>query len=225
MTRTWRVERATAPAAELVARPPPRPAGRTLSLLTVTAPAVVLGSTQPDDVVDRARTASAGLAVARRRSGGGAVLVRPGELLWADVFVPAGDPLWTDDVGRAFRWLGPVWTSALHALGVDARWHDAPLQETRWSRLVCFAGVGPGEVLVGDRKVVGISQRRTRAGARFHCAALRAWDAQALLAVLALPNDERAVAAAELPSVATGIDVDLEELEAGLVGQLTVATV
>jgi len=225
LTRAWRVERATAPAAELVARPAPRTARRTLSLLAVTAPAVVLGSTQPDDVVDRARTDSAGLAVARRRSGGGAVLVRPGELLWADAFVPAGDPLWTDDVGRAFRWLGPVWTSSLRALGVDARWHDGPLRETRWSRLVCFAGVGPGEVLVGGRKVVGISQRRTRAGARFHCAALRAWDARALLAVLALPDDEREAAAAELPSVATGVGVELEQLEAALSRELAAATV
>ena len=221
MTRAWRVERAAAPAAELVARPPPP--GRTLSLLAVTAPAVVLGSTQPDDVVDRARTDAAGLDVARRDSGGGTVLVRPGELLWADVFVPADDPLWTDDVGRAFRWLGPLWTSALKQLDVDARWHDGPLLQTRWSRRVCFAGVGPGEVLVGDRKVVGISQRRTRAGAHFHCAALRAWDAHALLAVLRLPDEEREVAATELPRVATGVGVDLEALEAALVSQLGVA--
>jgi lipoate-protein ligase A len=184
----------------------------------------VLGSTQPDDVVDRVRADAAGLEVTRRRTGGGAVLVRPGELLWADVFVPSGDRLWTDDVGRAFRWLGPVWTSALHALGVDARWHDGPLLETRWSRRVCFAGVGPGEVLVGDRKVVGISQRRTRAGARFHCAALRVWDPEALLAVLSLAGDERGAAAADLPRVALGVEVDLEELGAALLKQLTAAT-
>ena len=220
----WRVERATGRAAELVARPPPRPAGRTVSLLAVTAPAVVLGSTQPDELVDRARADAAGLDVARRRSGGGAVLVRPRELLWADVFVPAGDPLWTDDVARAFRWLGPVWTVALHALGLDARWHDGPMLETRWSRRVCFAGVGPGEVLIGDRKVVGISQRRTRAGARFHCAALRVWDADALLAVLSLPDDEREAAAADLRTAALGLDVDLEVVAAALVTELAVAT-
>ena len=224
MTRAWRVERAAGPAAELVVRPEPNPALRTVSLLAVTAPALVLGSTQPDDVVDRARADSAGLDVTRRHTGGGTVLVRPGELLWADVFVPAGDPLWTDDVGRAFRWLGPVWTSALRTLGVDARWHGGPLMETRWSRRVCFAGVGPGEVLIGDRKVVGIAQRRTRAGARFHCAALRVWDADALLAVLSLAGDERRAAASELPTVAVGVDIDLERLEAAFVKQLTVAT-
>ena len=220
MISRWRVERATGSVADLVVRPGPRPAEPTVSLLTVTAPAVVLGSTQADTVVDRGRLASAGLDLARRPSGGGAVLVRPGELLWADVFVPAGDPLWTDDVGRAFHWLGHVWVSALGALGIAARWHEGPLQETRWSRLVCFAGVGPGEVLAGGRKVVGLSQRRTRAGARFHCAALRVWDAGALLDVLVLPDRDRARAANELGTVAGGVDVDLVMLEDALVAQL-----
>ena len=42
--------------------------------------------------------------------------------------------------------------------------------------VVCFAGTGPGEVLVAGRKVVGISQRRTRAGARFQCSVPILWD-------------------------------------------------
>ena len=29
-----------------------------------------------------------------------------------------GDPLWRDDVGRAFDWLGDAWASALHLAGV-----------------------------------------------------------------------------------------------------------
>jgi lipoate-protein ligase A len=220
LTPRWRVERAAGSVGELVVRPEPRPAERTLSLLKVTEPAIVLGSTQADTVVDRGRLALAGLDLARRPSGGGAVLVRPGELLWADVFVPAGDPLWTDDVGRAFHWLGQVWVSALGDLGVTARWHQGPLHETRWSRLVCFAGVGPGEVLAGGRKVVGLAQRRTRRGARFHCAALRVWDSRALLDVLALPDGDRAGAEAELGTVAAGLDVDLTVLEDALLAQL-----
>lgn len=196
-----------------------------MSLLTATTPVVVLGSTQPAGVVDEARVAAAGLDVVRRRSGGGAVLVRPGELLWADLFVPADDPLWTDDVGRAFGWLGSVWTSALRALGTDAHWHDGPLLSTRWSRLVCFAGVGPGEVLVGPRKVVGMSQRRTRAGAGFSCAALRAWDADALLRVLSLSDAERLAASRELRTVAAGLDVDLSALGEALLSHLPGGTV
>ena len=40
----------------------------------------------------------------------------PGEVLWVDVVVPADDPLWDDDVGRATHWLGELWAAALAAL-------------------------------------------------------------------------------------------------------------
>src|SRR3546814_17233262 len=56
---------------------------------------------------------------------------------------------------------------------------------------VCFAGRGPGEVLRGEAKVVGIRQRRTRAGARFQCAVPVVWE-PALLAAL-LRSEERRV--------------------------------
>jgi hypothetical protein len=51
-------------------------------------------------------------------------------------------------------------------------------------RLVCFAGIGAGEVLVGGAKVVGISQRRDRRGSRFQCVAHRSWDPVDTLSVL-----------------------------------------
>ena len=43
--------------------------------------------------------------------------------------------------------------------------------------------------------------------------------------MLALPDDEREAAAAELPSVATGVGVELEQLEAALSRELAAATV
>jgi lipoate-protein ligase A len=55
---------------------------------------------------------------------------------------------------------------------------------TQWSDLVCFAGIGPGELFVGDRKLVGMSQRRTRAGARFQCALPRRWSPEPLRSLL-----------------------------------------
>ena len=168
---------------------------------------VVLGSTQPESVV------RPGVRWARRRSGGGAVLVEPGGLVWVDVFVPAGDPLWEVDVGRAFAWLGAAWAAAV---GSDARAHAGPLITTPWSKLVCFAGLGPGEVTVEGAKVVGISQRRTRAGALFQCAALLEWHPDRLLDRLALSDDDRRRGAAELAGVARGIDIVAEDLLAHL---------
>ena len=60
----------------------------------------------------------AGIEVVRRRSGGGAVLLVPGEVLWVDVVVPRDDALWDDDVGRATHWLGELWVRALTRCGV-----------------------------------------------------------------------------------------------------------
>jgi len=174
----------------------------------VERPAVVLGSTQADAVVDAGRATAAGIDVVRRRSGGGAVLLVAGEVVWADVVVPAGDPLWHDDVGRAFAWLGRAWADALSSLGVDSvTVHEGPPIVTTWSRLVCFAGRGAGEVAVGPRKVVGISQRRTRSSALFQCACLLRWDPAPLAHVLAFErDDERDELAQALTALAVGLD-------------------
>ena len=177
----------------------------------------MLGSTQPDASVDSERARAAGIEVVRRRSGGGAVLLRPGTVTWVDVLVPAGDPLWSDDVGRAFWWLGEVWTEALEAAGVGrSEWHRGPLVRSRWSDAVCFAGLGPGEVTVDGRKVVGMSQRRTRDGALLQCAALHRWDHQEGMVLLGLPAE----AAPELATAAAGLPVEPAVLEDALLAAL-----
>lgn len=187
----WHVEHHRASAADLHAMTVPADGRRRVWVLEPTGPAVVLGSTQRDDAVDRRAAASAGVDVVRRRSGGGAVWVAPGDPVWVDVVVPRGDPLWDDDVGRAFLPLGRAWQAALAALGVAGRVHDGPLVSGPWSDLVCFAGRGPGEVFAGagpvqewGGKLVGMSQRRTRAGARFQCALPRSWTAEPLRSLL-----------------------------------------
>ena len=132
--------------------------------------AIVLGSRQQAELVDAARAEAAGLDVVRRRSGGGAVLLRPGQMLWIDLVVPPG--VAPDDVRGSMVWIGEVWRDAFDELGADPdamRVHRGGLIDTPWSELVCFAGVGPGEIVVGDRKLVGLSQRRTRHGMRAQC--------------------------------------------------------
>lgn len=138
-------------------------AGPTVVWCDFTDTAVVLGSRQQPDLVDAATVTAEAVSVVRRRSGGGAVLLVPGSVIWIDLVVPAGTPGWTDDVRGAMVHAGEVWRAALGdpALAV----HDGGMVATAWSELVCFAGLGPGEVLAGGAKLVGLSQRRTRAGA------------------------------------------------------------
>ena len=117
---------------------------RTVAVCRPTAPAVVLGSTQRPAVVDAAAAAAAGLDVVRRRSGGGAVLVAPDDPVWVDVWVPAGDPLWTADVtGPSTGWGG------LGRGARPARAHGAEVQ-------------GPGSRCLHPLVVAGLLRRRGR---------------------------------------------------------------
>ena len=150
-----------------------------------TRPAVVLGSGQdsPDGLTERAT--AAGLDVVRRRSCGGAVVVRPDCMMWVDVLLPRDDLWWDDDVGRSSRWLGEAWKVALVAAGSGIGTKDDQAEFRvadegscgATGLAVCFAAATAGEVMVGRRKVVGISQRRDRFGARFQCAVLVGADA------------------------------------------------
>jgi lipoate-protein ligase A len=171
----------------------------------------VLGSTQSSEVADRQALASGGVELVRRRSGGGAVMLVPGDVVWVDLILPAVDDLWDHDVGRAAHWLGDVWASALAACGVSGlAVHRGPLVVAPWSTLVCFAGRGPGEVHVGPHKVVGISQRRTRHWSRFQCALYRRWDPVSLTEVLTPPHPT----AGELADLVLEVPVAEAQLQA-----------
>lgn len=180
--------------------------------------ALVLGSAQRENVVDHAMAESLGIDIVKRRSGGGAVLVEPDDLLWVDLFVPTKDPLWRADVGEAFWWLGDVWTEVLRRLtAFDVQAYQGPLVTSEWSRLVCFAGLGPGEVTVNGRKLVGISQRRTRAGALFQCALFRRFRVERLASLLDLDDDRRLELVDFLrQTVVTSVDFDEKALVTAL---------
>lgn len=71
---------------------------------------------------------------------------------------------------------------------------------------MCFAGLGPGELTAGSRKVVGIAQRRTRDHARFQCAVLHRWEPEEVAALVDGGPVAAGDLAADLAEVAVGID-------------------
>lgn len=157
---------------------------RTVRINRVTRPALVLASTQDLALLNR-EAVPLGTDIVRRNSGGGLVHLIPGRQVWIDVFVARSDPLWVDDVTHSGDWLARAWIEALTSVGVGT----AQLAPPRWSdpelgRLVCFAATGPGEVLVRGKKLVGVSQRRGRAGARFQCTIYLEFDPQVLTQVM-----------------------------------------
>lgn len=179
---------------------------RSATFHTVDRPTLVLGSTQPDSDVDQRVARVLGVDVVRRRSGGGAVLLMPGEFVWLDLVIPAGDPLWLDDVGRAMVWVGELWRRALAELGVVGEVHLGGLLTTAWSRQVCFAGVGTGELMAGESKLVGISQRRTREYARFQSMCHLRWRPELVAALVAAPRPVATEIAAAAHVAGLGVD-------------------
>jgi lipoate-protein ligase A len=165
---------------------------------------VVLGRAQVADVT--------GLPWVRRMSGGGAVLLTPGDVVWVDVELPRGHALWDDDVGRASWWLGEAWRAALGLDGAVVH-RGGVVRCTPWCKAVCFGGLGPGEVHIDQRKIVGIAQRRTRAGALFQCAVNLRWDPAPLVEALGLP----AVAVGELAEAVIAVDRPADDLSGALV--------
>ncbi|MHB1090023.1 MAG: lipoyl protein ligase domain-containing protein [Ilumatobacteraceae bacterium] len=179
--------------------------------------ALVLGSSQNEDVVDLEACAQANVAVAHRRTGGGVVYLAATEHLWVDVVVPRGDDLWNDDVVISSWWLGEVWSRVLTSLGQSGlSVHRGGLEPATWSKLVCFAGVGPGEVLINGRKVVGISQRRTRQAARFQCFVHRRWRPERFVPLLAKPRPS----VAEIRDLVAVVDYEPAQLFAAFVTEL-----
>lgn len=197
---------------------PDADAGREVWLMAPHDTALVLGSAQSADVASG--VPADGPSVVRRRSGGGAVLVAPDDSVWIDVVIGRGDPLWDDDVNRAPMWLGQAWADALAALGhgpgeVAHRYEPGP-----WGRLACFASRGPGEVLIGGAKAVGITQRRTRTTARFQTLLYRRWNPESLFARLTVPPDQTDDLRADLAGAACPIDAHPDEIYTAFLGSL-----
>jgi lipoate-protein ligase A len=172
----------------------------------VARPTLVLGSTQPPELVDVTAVREREVELARRRGGGGAVYLGPGEQLWLDAWVPRDDPLWMADVSAAAEWVGAWWLEALARIGqrgFDV--HHGRSVPGALGDLVCFAGRGPGEVFHGAAKVVGLSQWRAREGALFSSCAYLRWDPAPLMALVDVEAGARAGLARDLAPLAAGL--------------------
>jgi lipoate-protein ligase A len=156
-----------------------------------------LGSTQNESDINPEQAMAHGVDIVRRRSGGGVVYVHPDASIWCDITIPRDDLLWTDDVATS------VYRNEF-LVGDDGR-------------TVCCASTSPGEVFAGSSKVVGISQRRTRQGARFQCVVYRQWNPEQWVDCLASPDLAQRVG--RLP--VAPVDVTPEQLMTSLVTVLS----
>lgn len=172
--------------------------------------ALLLGSGQRSGEVDYAACAAAGIAVHRRGSGGGAVLGR--SLLLLDLALPRGHPLFRADVTESYGWFGRSWRDALRSLALEADTVEIERARNDTRRLdpllrrVCFGGISPYEVVSGERKLVGLAQRRRHGGALFQAAVYLHWEPWATAELMAATPAERELLSARLDQRVAGLD-------------------
>jgi lipoate---protein ligase len=133
-------------------------------------PAIVLGCAQRGSVSAEQARRRAGIELAEREAGGGAVLVGPW-MVSSSIVLPVDHPYVSAGPVRTYRWLGELYASLLQAMGITA--HAVKPDEVSgfqpqhvhvnldWA---CYGGISPWEVLVNGKKIVGLAQVRRRTG-------------------------------------------------------------
>jgi len=178
--------------------------GPALVVHRISAAAVACGRAQMK-TVDMAAIARSDLELVARPSGGGPVLWDD-DLIAIDVILPDGDPRLPTDIVAAYRWVGEAVASALTALGITGARAVPPDEARAWTTGaasdLCFGGLSPWEVVVGTRKVLGLSQVRKRAGAIIQVGVPMRLDTKRLAQAVGAP----AGAGADLAGRTAGVD-------------------
>ena len=199
------------------------PAERAIWRASITGSAIVLGSKQSFEIVNQQACDNDGVSVVRRRSGGGEVFLGVNDHQWSDFVIERDDVLWSDDVGRSMWWVGDLWAAALAENEVASRdqliVHRGGLERNEISDLVCFAGLGPGEVTLHGKKLVGISQRRTRQMARFQCVLHSRWSIGAYEKYLDFDklSGDKKILGSDFNSIQTGVSGGLNQIANSLI--------
>ncbi|GAC1309920.1 MAG: ligase [Ktedonobacteraceae bacterium] len=181
--------------------------------------AIVLGFSQRDDLLNAAAMAQWKMPIYHRRAGGAAVLVGP-QLLGLDVVLPAGHPLILADIVKSYCWLGEAWVKALRQFGVQARIvtpqeahaQRALLKQAQTAeremllRRACYGALSPYEVVVGQRKVVGLDMIRRRAGSLLQAGVLLHWETEQVAQLLGHTAEEELLLRNGLLERAIGLD-------------------
>lgn len=184
---------------------------------------LVLGYAQKQEVLNPLVNDAEGpfqhIPIYHRRAGGTAVLVGP-DLLGLDVLLPADSPLVLPDIVKSYQWLGEAWVEALRSLGIETRTvspdeahamrnllkQEATREREAILRRACYGALSPYEVVVGQRKVVGLDMIRRRQGSLLQAGVLLHWETETLAQLLGHSPEEQKILRQGLLERAIGID-------------------
>lgn len=180
---------------------------------------LVLGFSQKPEMLNIEAVAASGIPIYHRRAGGTAVLVGP-HMLSLDVVLPANHPLVLRDIVESYRWFGEAWVDTLLQVGVQSR--TVPPAEAHAQRAhlklsatyeyemllqrACYGSYSSYEVVVGQRKVVGLDMIRRRNGSMLQAGVLLHWETEMLAKLLGNTPEEQKLLHEGLYERAVGID-------------------
>jgi lipoate-protein ligase A len=121
-----------------------------------------------------------------------------GQLGYA-LFLPSSHRVWAGDLIASYERLAAPLQLALNCIGVDTQPASAALRAATsaeappFAERVCFAALGPYELMADGRKIVGNSQiRRRRASTQHGVIQLTGGQAALVHALAAVPDNDRA---------------------------------
>jgi len=162
----------------------------TLRLYGWNPPCLTIGKHQDLDAVDLAFCRSEGIDVARRPTGGRALLHHL-ELTYS-VVAPLGTSVLPTALQEAYRLICGGLVQACRALGIDAELTGGEVNlrlPNPSSTLPCFEAPAEGEVVVGGRKLIGSAMRAHRGHILQHGAILLDWDGRLQAGAMGLTDD------------------------------------
>lgn len=180
---------------------------------------LVLGFSQKPEILNVEAVKASGIPIYHRRAGGTAVLVGP-HMLSLDVVLPANHPLVLHDVVESYRWFGEAWVETLQQFGIQSRTVPPTEAHAQRARLklpatheyemllqrACYGSYSSYEVVVGQRKAVGLDMIRRRNGSLLQAGVLLHWEPKTLAKLLGNTPDEQKLLREGLNERAVGID-------------------
>ena len=162
----------------------------TLRLYGWDPPCLTIGKHQGLDAVDLGFCHREGIDVARRPTGGRALLHHL-ELTYS-VVAPLGVPPLPTALQEAYRFICGSLVEACRELGVDAELTGGEVNlrlPNPTSTIPCFEAPAEGEVVVEDRKLIGSAMRTRRGHILQHGAILLDWDGRLQAGAMGLTDD------------------------------------
>jgi lipoate-protein ligase A len=193
----------------------------TLRLYGWAPPCLSLGKHQGLDAADLAFCRSNGIDVARRPTGGRALLHHL-ELTYS-VVAPLGTPPLPSRLQEAYRLICSGLVDACRSLGIDAELTGGEVNlrlPDPTSTVPCFETPAEGEVVVARRKLVGSAMRAHAGCILQHGAILLDWDGRFQAGALGLADDSALRPHVTTVSAELGRPVGRAELESTVVAGL-----